>query len=108
MIDRAWIMRAKIQMGSIVNYHWQETSDDKKYRLSIVSGRTDVPAFRDSGFFEVAIMKQYPKRKLGDIEVIQTVCDFEEVWKIQKKFRNDPYKMWESMLKANSYSQRLS
>ena len=104
MIDRAWIMRAKIQMGSIVNYHWQETSDDKKYRLSIVSGRTDVPAFKDSGLFEVAIVGTEHNNMIEEltIQIVQACCDFEEVYNIQKKFKDNPSKLYKKIAKRTA------
>jgi len=64
-----WIERAKIQMGKIINYHFQEMSEDKKYRLSIVSGRTDVPAFKDRGLFEVAVVGTEHNNKTEELTI---------------------------------------
>jgi len=95
--------KAMIKTGKVTRYQHKEVSKvDSKFSLSIVSGITDVPALEDVGYFEVAIMKEYPKRKVmkdactmvNDIKIIDAVCDFEQVWKIQKKFRDDPYKLW--------------
>lgn len=90
--------RAMVKTGKVTRYQYKEVSKvDSKFSLSIVSGITDVPACEDEGYFEVAIIKTYPKNQNNgrvDVRVIQAVCDFEEVWKIQMKFRKDPYKLW--------------
>ena len=93
--------RAMVKTGKVTRYAYKEMSViDAKFDLSVVSGITDVPAAEDKGYFEVAIIKTYPKRvsevgdKQVDVRVISSMCDFEEVWKIQMKFRKDPYKLW--------------
>ena len=88
--------KAMVKTSKVTRYQFKEESMvDHKFSLSIVSGITDVPAYESKGYFEVAIIKNYPKQqKKVDIRVIKAVCDFEEVWNIQKKFRDDPYKLW--------------
>ena len=104
MIDEAWIKRARIQMGTIINYHWQETSEDKKYKLSIVSGRTDVPAFKDGGYFEVAIVGTEHNNKIEELtfQIVQACCDFKEVYNIQKKFKENPSKLYKKIAKRTA------
>ena len=91
--------KAMIKTGKVTRYQFKEESMvDHKFSLSIVSGITDVPAYESKGYFEVAIMVNKVTDGLR-VQVIQAICDFEEVWKIQKKFRVNPYKMWERQLK---------
>ena len=88
--------------SKVINYHQRQNrivrdNEYGEYELSIVSGRTDVPAHENMGYFEVAIIKIEDKDTLGEDEeilILGTVCDFEEVYKIQKKFREDPRKLW--------------
>ena len=103
-MDEDYYHRARIQMGKVVNYHWQETSDDKKYRLSVVSGRTDVPAFRDSGFFEVAIVGTAHNNRVEEltVQIVETCCGFNEVAKIQNKFRDNPSKLYKKIAKRTA------
>ena len=55
------------------------------------------------GYFEVAIIKIEDDDSLGRIDeeilILGTVCDFEQVYKIQKKFREDPRKLWNKAYK---------
>ena len=86
--------KAMIKTGKVTRYQYKEESMvDHKFSLSIVSGITDVPAYESKGYFEVAIMVNKVTDGLK-VQVIKAVCDFEEVWNIQKKFRDDPYKLW--------------
>ena len=96
--------RIKIQSTDINNYHrFIDTSmcqiPDSPYRLSIVSGRTDVPAFINAGLFEVAIV--YKNRWRNDLNmpfpatrVIDYALDFDGVADIIKKFKKSPEKLW--------------
>ena len=103
-MDEDYYHRARIQMGKVVNYHWQETSDDKKYRLSVVSGITDVPAFRDSGFFEVAIVGTAHNNRVEElnIHIVQTCCEFNGVARIQKQFRSNASKLYKKIAKSTA------
>ena len=107
-MDKAWIDRAKIQMGKIINYHWQEISEDKKYRLSVVSGRTDVPALKDDGYFEVAIMGTAHNNRVEEltIQIVEACCGFNEVAKIQNKFRDNPSKLYKKIAKRTARAYR--
>ena len=99
-----WRKRAMIQMGKIINYHWQETSEDKKYRLSVVSGRTDVPAFKDVGYFEVAIIGTDHNNIVEEltVQVINSCCEFSEVARIQKQFRSNASKLYKKIAKSTA------
>ena len=103
-MDKAWIDRAKIQMGKIINYHWQEISEDKKYRLSVVSGRTDVPALKDDGYFEVAIMGTAHNNRVEEltIQIVQTCCEFNGVARIQRQFRSNASKLYKKIAKSTA------
>ena len=73
-----------------------------EYELSVVSGRTDLPAWENEGYFEVAIIKIEDTDGMGtdkEILILGTMCNFEEVYKIQKKFREDPRKLWNKTYK---------
>ena len=93
-----------IQLGKTINYHYQETSDDQKYRLSVVSGRTDVPAFRDGGLFEVAVVGTPHNNKIEELtfQIVQACCDFKEVYNIQKKFKENPSKLYKKIAKRTA------
>ena len=93
-----------IQLGKTINYHYQETSDDQKYRLSVVSGRTDVPAFRDSGFFEVAIVGTAHNNRVEEltVQIVETCCGFNEVARIQKQFRSNASKLYKKIAKSTA------
>ena len=69
--------RAMVKTGKVTRYQYKEVSKvDNKFSLSIVSGITDVPACEDEGYFEVAIIKTYPKNQNNgrvDVRVIQAV-----------------------------------
>ena len=93
--------------SKVINYKQRQNriirdNEYGEYELSIVSGRTDVPAYENMGYFEVAIIKIEDNEGLGkekEIIILGTVCDFEEVYKIQKKFREDPRKLWNKSFK---------
>ena len=93
--------------SKVINYKQRQNriirdNEYGEYELSIVSGRTDVPAYENMGYFEVAIIKIEDNEGLGkekEIIILGTVCDFEEVYKIQKKFREDPRKLWNKAYK---------
>ena len=93
-----------IQLGKTINYHYQETSDDQKYKLSVVSGITDVPAFRDSGFFEVAIIGTPHNNRVEEltIQIVKAGCGFNDVAKIQNKFRDNPSKLYKKIAKRTA------
>jgi len=93
-----------IQLGKTINYHYQETSDDQKYRLSVVSGRTDVPAFRDGGLFEVAVVGTPHNNKIEEltIQIVKAGCGFNDVAKIQNKFRDNPSKLYKKIAKRTA------
>jgi len=87
--------RIEIQSQKVINYHrFIDTSmcqiPDSPYKLSIVSGRTDVPAFINAGLFEVAIVY----KDSWDIRVIDYSLDFDGVVDIIKKFKKSPEKLW--------------
>ena len=96
--------RIEIQSQKVINYHrFIDTSmcqiPDSPYKLSIVSGRTDVPAFINAGLFEVAIV--YKNRWRNDLNmpfpvtrVIDHSLDFDGVADIIKKFKKSPEKLW--------------
>ena len=96
--------RIEIQSQKVINYQrFIDTSmcqiPDSPYKLSIVSGRTDVPAFINAGLFEVAIV--YKNRWRNDLNmpfpatrVIDYALDFDGVADIIKKFKKSPEKLW--------------
>ena len=93
--------------SKVINYKQRQNriirdNEYGEYELSIVSGRTELPAWENKGYFEVAIIKIEDNEGLGkekEIIILGTVCDFEEVYKIQKKFREDPRKLWNKAYK---------
>ena len=93
--------------SKVINYKQRQNriirdNEYGEYELSIVSGKTDVPAYENMGYFEVAIIKIEDNESLGkekEIIILGTVCGFEEVYKIQKKFREDPRKLWNKAFK---------
>ena len=96
-----------MKMSDMINYHQRQNrivrdNEYGEYELSIVSGRTDLPAWENKGYFEVAIIKIEDTNGMGidkEILILGTMCDFEEVYKIQKKFREDPRKLWNKAYK---------
>ena len=96
-----------MKMSDMINYHQRESRIVRdnaygEYELSVVSGRTDLPAWENKGYFEVAIIKIEDTDGMGidkEILILITMCDFEEVYKIQKKFREDPRKLWNKSFK---------
>ena len=99
--------RSFMKMSDMINYHQRESRIVRdnaygEYELSVVSGRTDLPAWENEGYFEVAIIKIEDTDGMGtdkEILILGTMCNFEEVYKIQKKFREDPRKLWNKAYK---------
>ena len=99
--------RAFMKMSDMINYHQRQNRIVRnnvygEYELSVVSGRTDLPAWENKGYFEVAIIKIEDTDGMGtdkEILILGTMCNFEEVYKIQKKFREDPRKLWNKAYK---------
>ena len=99
--------RSFMKMSDMINYHQRQNRIVRnnvygEYELSVVSGRTDLPAWENKGYFEVAIIKIEDTNGMGidkEILILGTMCDFEEVYKIQKKFREDPRKLWNKAYK---------
>lgn len=99
--------RSFMKMSDMINYHQRQNRIVRnnvygEYELSVVSGRTDLPAWENEGYFEVAIIKIEDTDGMGidkEILILGTMCDFEKVYKIQKKFREDPRKLWNKAYK---------
>ena len=99
--------RSFMKMSDMINYHQRQNrivrdNEYGEYELSVVSGRTDLPAWENKGYFEVAIIKIEDTDGMGtdkEILILGTMCDFEKVYKIQKKFREDPRKLWNKTYK---------